>query len=169
MSGASFRFLHAADLRLEMPVVGLDEVPAHLLEAMLNAPYDAARRVFDAALKERVDFLILAGNVVNPLRCGPRGIAFLLEQFQRLAEAEINVYWVAGISDQPAMWPDAAKLPSNVQVFTPGKLEELSHFRGDSVICTLVGYSHEDGRAIRPGDFNPDSSGQFTIGICSGE
>lgn len=169
MSGASFRFLHAADLRLELPVVGLDEVPAHLLEAMLNAPYDAARRVFDAALKERVDFLILAGNVVNPLRCGPRGIAFLLEQFQRLAEAEINIYWVAGKSDQPAMWPDAARLPSNVQVFTPGKLEELSHFRGDSVICTLVGYSHEDGRAVRPGDFNPDSSGQFTIGICSGE
>src|SRR5215204_2447145 len=94
MSGASFRFLHAADLRLELPVVGLDEVPAHLLDALLNAPYDAARRVFDAAIKERVDFVILSGNVVNPLRCGPRGIAFLLEQFHRLAEAEINVYWV---------------------------------------------------------------------------
>jgi DNA repair exonuclease SbcCD nuclease subunit len=56
-----------------------------------------------------------------------------------------------------------------VQVFTPGKLEELSHFRGDAVICTLAGYSHIDGRAVRPGDFNPDSSGQFTIGICSGD
>jgi DNA repair exonuclease SbcCD nuclease subunit len=169
MSSAAFRFLHAADLRLELPVVGLDEVPAHLLEALLNAPYDAARRVFDAALKERVDFVVLSGNVVNPLRCGPRGIAFLLEQFQRLAEAEICVYWVAGKSDQFDLWPDAAKLPTNVQRFAPGKLEELSHFRGDEVICTLIGFSHGEGRGVRPGDFNPDSSGQFTIGICSGD
>lgn len=169
MSGAFIRFLHAADLRLDLPVLGLEEVPPHLIDALINAPYEAARRVFDTALKERVDFVVLAGNVVHPLRCGPRGIAFLLEQFQRLAEQEIVVYWVGGESDHADHWPDAAKLPSNVQVFAPGKLEELSHFRGDGVICTLAGFSHDDGRAVRPGDFNPDSSGQFTIGIVSGD
>jgi DNA repair exonuclease SbcCD nuclease subunit len=169
MPGAFIRFLHAADLRLDLPVDGLDEAPPHLRDLLVDAPYDAARRVFDVALKERVDFVVLAGNVVDPLRCGPRGIAFLLEQFHRLAEQEIVVYWAGGRHDSPALWPDAAKLPSNVQVFAAGKLEELSHFRGDSVIATLVGFSHDDQRSVRPGDFNPDSSGQFTIGIVSGE
>ncbi|HTN76463.1 MAG TPA: hypothetical protein VL096_14490, partial [Pirellulaceae bacterium] len=169
MSGAFIRFMHAADLRLDLPIVGLDEVPPHLRDLLVDAPYDAARRVFDAALKERVDFLILAGNALDPLRSGPRGIAFLLEQFHRLAEQEINVYWVGGKHDQADRWPDAAKLPSNVQLFASGKLEELSHFRGDSVIATLIGYSHSPERAVRPGDFNPDSNGQLTIGIMSGD
>lgn len=169
MSGAFIRFVHAADLRLDLPVLGLDEVPAHLLTALIDAPYEAAQRVFDTAIKENVDFLILSGNVVHPLRCGPRGIAFLLEQFQRLAESNINVYWIGGESDHADRWPTAAELPTNVQVFPPGKLEELSHFRGDEVICTLIGFSWDEARAVRPVDYNPDSSGQFTIGICSGD
>lgn len=169
MSGAFIRFIHTADMRLDLPIIGLDEVPAHLRDLLVDAPYDAARRVFDAALKERVDFLILAGEIVNPQRCGPRGIAFLLEQFQRLADQDIVIYWAGGRHDQASLWPEAAKLPSNVQLFAPGKLEELSHFRGDSVIATLIGYSHTPERAVRPGDFNPDSSGQFTIGVVSGD
>lgn len=169
MSGAFIRFVHAADLRLDLPVLGLDEVPPHLLDALINAPYEAAKRVFDLAVKENVDFVLLSGNVVHPLRCGPRGIAFLLEQFQRLADCHINVYWIGGETDHADRWPAAAELPSNVQVFPPGKLEELSHFRGDEVICTLIGFSWDDARAVRPVDFNPDSSGQFTIGICSGD
>src|SRR5262245_4489473 len=100
MSGAFIRFLHAADLRLELPVVGLDEVPPHLRELLVDAPYDAARRVFDTALKERVDFVVLSGNIIDPQRAGPRGIAFLLEQFHRLAEQEIVVYWVGGEYDR---------------------------------------------------------------------
>lgn len=169
MSGAFIRFLHTADWRLDLPIVGLDEVPPHLRELLVDAPYDAARRVIDAAIKERVDFVILAGEIVDPRRCGPRGIAFILDQFQRLAEQEINVYWVGGEHDRADLWPAAAALPSNVQVFAPGKLEELSHFRGDSVIATLIGYAHSPDRAVRPGDFNPDSNGQFSIGITSGD
>ncbi len=169
MSGAFIRFLHTADWRLDLPIFGLDEVPQHLRELLVDAPYDAARRVVDAALKERVDFVLLAGNIVDPRRCGPRGIAFLLEQFQRLAEQDITVYWVGAEHDLADRWPDAAKLPSNVQVYAPGKLEELSHFRGDSVIATIIGYAHSPERAVRPGDFNPDSSGQFTIGVTSGD
>lgn len=169
MAGAFFRFLHTADLRLDLPVTGLDDVPQHLRDLLVDAPFEAAKRVFDAAIKERVDFVLLAGEVVDPQRCGPRGLAFLIEQFQRLAEQEIVVYWAGGRHDQANLWPDAAKLPSNVQVFTPGKLEELSHFRGDSVIATIIGYSHSPDRAVRPGDFNPDSSGQFTIGLVSGD
>lgn len=56
MSGAFIRFVHAADLRLDLPVLGLDEVPAHLLTALIDAPYEAAQRVFDTAIKENVDF-----------------------------------------------------------------------------------------------------------------
>ena len=68
---------------------------------MLNAPYNAAHSVFDAALTERVAFVILAGNILQADLTGPRGTAFLIEQFQRLAEAGIAVYWAGGECDPP--------------------------------------------------------------------
>src|SRR5437899_1869392 len=113
MSHRAFRFLHASDFRLDAVPRGLTEVPDHLRDAFLDAPYSAARRVFDAALAERVAFVVLAGNILQPDLAGPRGTAFLLEQFGRLAEAETDVYWAGGESDRPEAWPAAFPLPGN--------------------------------------------------------
>ena len=55
-----FRFIHASDFHLERPPRGLTEVPDHLRAPFVDAPYRAAERVFDAAIKERVDFVVLA-------------------------------------------------------------------------------------------------------------
>ncbi len=48
-----FRFIHSSDFHLERPPRGLTEVPEHLRGAFVDAPYRAAERVFDAAIKER--------------------------------------------------------------------------------------------------------------------
>ena len=63
----AFRFLHASDLHLDRPPRGLAEVPDHLRSVLAEAPYRAAERVFDAAVKERVDFVVLSGDVIDPL------------------------------------------------------------------------------------------------------
>ena len=102
-----FRFVHAADFHLERPLRGLAEVPDHLRVALIDAPYRAAERVFDAAIKERVDFVVLAGDILDPLAAGPRGLVFLGEQFQRLAAQGIRVYWAGGRSDDFERWIDA--------------------------------------------------------------
>ena len=65
MPERSFRFLHASDFRLDAVPRGLTEVPDHLRDTLLNAPYSAARKVFDTALSERVSFVILAGNILQ--------------------------------------------------------------------------------------------------------
>ena len=53
MSGLAFRFLHTSDWHLELPASGLVEVPDHLREALVEAPYLAAERVIETALAER--------------------------------------------------------------------------------------------------------------------
>ena len=96
MPAEPFRFVQASDLHLEQPVQGLAEVPEHLRAALLDAPFTAAERVFDATLAESADFLILAGDVLNPRHAGPRGITFLLEQFDTRLHAGIFAPAVAG-------------------------------------------------------------------------
>ena len=44
MSQPPLRFVHAGDLHLERPLSGVSEVPDHLREAFLEAPYLAAEQ-----------------------------------------------------------------------------------------------------------------------------
>src|SRR5260221_899925 len=105
MGSKPFRFLQASDFHLEQPPHGLPEIPDHLIEPLAEAPYCAAARVFDLALAEEVDFVLLAGNLVHPHRTGPHGLTFLHEQFTRLAQRAVAVYWAAGEIDCREQWP----------------------------------------------------------------
>ena len=73
MSLLSFRFLHASDFHLDQPLGGVIDVPEHLRDPFIDAPYQAASRVFDAAISERVDFVVVAGDILHPPTATPRG------------------------------------------------------------------------------------------------
>jgi DNA repair exonuclease SbcCD nuclease subunit len=168
MPNRSFRFLHASDFRLDAVPRGLTEVPDHLRDKLLDAPFTAARCVFDTALTERVAFVILAGNILRPELTGPRGTAFLSEQFQRLAQAGISVYWAGGESDPPEAWPVAFPLPENIRVFAKDRVTEFLHQDDGSPLARIVGTSRGE-RALHPSEFTPDAVGLFTIGVACQE
>ena len=111
MANRPFRFIHASDFHLERPLMGVAEVPDHLRDVFLETPYASARRVFEAALSEDVQFVVLPGGIIAPAATGPRGPLFLAEQFARLAERRIEVYWAGSAIDTPEMWPASVKLP----------------------------------------------------------
>src|SRR5262245_61804717 len=97
----SLRLLHASDLHLERPIYGLADVPEHLVELLIDAPFRAAEQVFETALSEAVDAVLLAGDVLNVDRAGPPAIMLLLEQFARLGDRGIPIYWAGGVADLP--------------------------------------------------------------------
>jgi DNA repair exonuclease SbcCD nuclease subunit len=165
MPNRSFRFLHASDFRLDAVPHGLTEVPDHLRDTLLDAPYNAARRVFDTALTERVAFVILAGNILQPDLTGPRGPAFLCEQFQRLADAGITVYWAGGEADPPDVWPTAFPLPENVRVFAKDCVTDFVHQYDGSPLARIVGTSRGV-HAFHAEEFSPDAVGLFSIGVA---
>lgn len=169
MSTRPFRFVHASDFHLERPLMGVAEVPDHLRELFLDAPFTAARSVFDTVLAEDADFLILSGDILHANDTGPRGPLFLVEQFSRLAERGIGVYWAGGRVDPPESWPTALALPSNVHVFPQGRVEDVVVQRNDEPLARLVGVSRDRQRAIRPSDFTTDAAGMYSIAALHGE
>src|SRR2546423_13719231 len=92
----AFSFVHASDLHLEMPPHGLAEIPEHLRDNLLEAPYRAAERVFDLALSERADFLVLAGDALGGAFTRAPGAGVFTKAFQRRRARAGDVYWVAG-------------------------------------------------------------------------
>ncbi len=168
MSQTPFRFVHASDFHLERPPHGISEAPDHLRKIFLDAPYRAAAKVFDLALAEQVDFLVLCGDLLLPEATGPRGPLFLVEQFTRLQERGVQVYWAGGQVDPPENWPAFARLPENVQFFPEKRPEEIVHHRDGEPVARLVGLSRRHNRKLKPGDFQPDAEGLFSIAATHG-
>ena len=169
MANWPFRFIHASDFHLERPLMGVAEVPDHLREVFLETPYTAALRVFEAALSEDVQFVVLPGGIVTPAATGPRGPLFLAEQFARLAERRIEVYWAGSVIDTPEMWPTAVKLPGNVHFFPRGKVEELLVTADNGPLARVAGVCSDERHPWRPTDFQPDPTGLYTVAVAHGE
>ncbi len=169
MSGEPFRFLHAADFHLERPMEGLTEVPEHLRDVLVDAPFQAVDQVFDTALVEEVDFVVLSGDLLDARAAGPRAMAFLVSQFQRLAERKIPVFWAGGEVDPPDRWPAAARLPGNVKVFPPRKIEDAPVTRGEATIAVVRGASCDERSSPTLGEFRAGNKEAFSLAVAHGK
>jgi DNA repair protein SbcD/Mre11 len=168
MTVEPFRFLQASDFHLERTLRGACELPERLRQWFLEAPYRAAQRVFDAAISEAVDFVVLTGDVLDAELTGPRGPIFLLEQFQRLQAAGIAVYWAGGPIDEPHRWPSELRLPDNVHHFPSGRVTERLHHRDGRPIACLRGASRPRGWKVTTTDFAANHHDLPTIALIHG-
>lgn len=138
---------------MEWPVHGLAEAPDHLRDWLIHAPYAAARRLVDAALDRSVDFVVLSGDVLDARRTGPRGPAFLIEQFERLGARGIGVYWALGRADSAEHWPGELALPKYVARFPAGSVRSFEARRDGETIAWVVGASRRRNHPVRAADF----------------
>lgn len=166
MTQPTLRFLHASDLHLERPLSGLAEVPESLLESFLEAPYQAAQQVFETALSENVDAVLLAGDIVDFSLAGPRAVVFLTEQFQRLKSHNIRVFWACGDMDPADSWPASIPLPENVHIFPVGQVETIELVRQGETVAAIQGISRRKGAELDDRGFHRDVHGLFTLAVA---
>lgn len=159
MSGPPFRFVHASDFHLDQPPGGVEQVPEHLRDLFLDAPYAAAQHVFQTAIHEQADFLVLAGDVVRLKSAGPRALDFLYGQFQQLAEQQVSVYWCDSSRDRLELWPSAVPLPAHVHLFADESVDVLTHRRDGEVLATILGCAGNQAGRIRPDEFDNAAAG----------
>lgn len=162
------KFIHASDLHLDVSISGLVELPSHLVQTLANAPYEAAQRIFDLAVAERVDFVLLAGDLFDFESGNARAASFLLGQFERLAEKAIEVYWCAGECDQPDRWPSSIELPDNVVTFSSSIVEQIDHRRDGKTIARIMASGYDPGRKTGA-DFAAPDCDVFNIALTHGE
>ena len=169
MPGESFRFIHASDFHLETPLGDLDSLPPQLREAMAEAPRQAARAVFEAALADNIDFLVLSGDLLNPQAAGPHGMSMLLDYFEQLNSKDTPVFWSAGLSDDPQKWPDSVPLPPNVTLFPKNRVTATPVQRGGRSICTVVGRSSDGQQVLHVPSYRIDPTEDYTVAVGYGD
>ncbi len=94
---ADFTFLHAADLHLDSPLRGLDsDAPA---ERIRGATRQALANLVQLALREQVQFVLLAGDLYDTDWKDWRTGQYLVEQLAQLKRAGIPIYAISGNHD----------------------------------------------------------------------
>lgn len=110
-----FRFLHAADVHLDSPLVGLDRYETAPVEAMRGTTRRAFANSVQLALDEEVAFVLLAGDLFDgDWRDYRTGLHFV-EQMGRLRDAGIQVLVVAGNHDAASHLTKRLRPPDNVR------------------------------------------------------
>ncbi|MBR0190706.1 MAG: hypothetical protein IJQ31_01410 [Thermoguttaceae bacterium] len=148
------------------------ELPPALSEECLSAPWKSAERVFDLALAQNVDFLLLTGDVLQPDLTGIRGLVFLIGQFNRLRERGISVYWKLERSIEEWMLPNF-RFPENVFLF-PSNETHIKKFRlADSPKNIFIASWNSPRPDFSRYDFSKLADGKLppaqTIALCPDE
>ncbi len=109
-----FQFLHAADVHLDSPLVGLSRYESAPVEAIRGATRLALERLVDLALEREVAFVLLAGDLFDGDWKDYNTGLFFAKQMGRLGKARIPVFLVAGNHDAVSRITHALTPPSNV-------------------------------------------------------
>lgn len=125
------RFIHASDLHIDSPLRGLDRYDGAPVERLRTATRSALERLVDRALGERVDFILLAGDIYDRDWQDFHTGLFFREQMVRLGRAGIRVFIVQGNHDAQGVISRQLVLPPHVTVFSSRvaqtvRIDELS-------------------------------------------
>lgn len=120
-----FVFIHAADIHLDSPLMGLERYEGAPVDHVRGATRRAFQNLVNLALETGVDFLLLAGDLYDgDWRDYNTGL-FFVSQMARLQEAGIQVFLIRGNHDAASQITRQLKLPENVTLLSTEKPETV--------------------------------------------
>ncbi len=135
-------FLHTADFHLGSPLRAVEAASESLAERLQRATHEALRRVIQVALEEDVDFVVVAGDLYDQQARSVYANEFLVDQFERLEDAEIPCYVVHGNHDPLGAGAEKLPLPDNVHVFGADDVETVLYPNEDEPEARILGQSY---------------------------
>jgi DNA repair protein SbcD/Mre11 len=159
-----FRFLHTGDIHLDSPLRGLSGQQGVAAERIRTATRVALDNLVGQAIEDRVDFVVIAGDLYDgDWRDYQTGL-FFVKQMGRLAQANIPVFLLHGNHDAESQITRRLTLPPNVSVFSARKPEtfQLPHL---NVALHGQSFRQRDIAENLVPTYPPPVAGCFNIGV----
>jgi len=162
-------FIHAADLHLDSPMVGLKHLPANILSRVRESTFAALERLSAAAIEHNVDFVIIAGDLYDGEDRSLRAQSRFRNEMQKLAQKDIPVFVIHGNHDHLSGSWVHLNMPANVHIFGSDVECKIFHTkRGETV--HLYGFSYIQRHILdkKVDDYQKQDPADFHIGILHG-
>jgi exonuclease SbcD len=158
------KFLHAADIHLDSSLKGLDAYEGAPADAIRLASRRALQNLVQLAIDERVNFVLISGDLYDGSWPDYNTGLFFVGQAVRLRDAGIPLFLIAGNHDAAQKMTKKLRLPENVTLFP--------YERPDTVELTELGVAiHGQSFATQAvledlsANYPPPRSGLFNIGM----
>ncbi|ECR4262928.1 exonuclease SbcCD subunit D [Listeria monocytogenes] len=163
------QFLHMADLHLDSPFIGLSTLPQPLFSAIQESTFQSLERITTVAIKEAVDFVLIAGDIYDSEGQSVRAQARFSKEMKRLEVANIPVFMIHGNHDFIEKHKEKLTLPSNVHVFSE-QVEVMSHKTATGVSVNIYGFSYNERhiRSSRVDKYKIQGNADFHIALLHG-
>ena len=116
-----FTFLHAADIHLDSPLLKLEHYDGAPVEDLRSATRRALENLVELAIVERVDFVLIAGDLYDGDWKDYNTGLYFVSQMTKLREAGIPVYIITGNHDAASKMTKTLRLPDKVFLFPTDK------------------------------------------------
>ena len=116
----SLRFVHAADLHLDSPFTGIRAAaPENVAAALYSATFDSYRNIIDLCISERVDALLVAGDIYDGADRSLRAQREFIDGLRSLDAAGIRSFVCHGNHDPLDGWEARLDYPDGCHRFGP--------------------------------------------------
>ncbi|HHD57358.1 MAG TPA: DNA repair exonuclease, partial [Desulfobulbaceae bacterium] len=157
-------FLHAADIHLDSPLRNLATREGAPVELIRNATRRAFENLVQLAVDEKVDFLLLAGDLYDGAWRDFNTGLFFIEKMRRLKEAGIRVFLISGNHDAASRITRALRLPDNVVHFSSRRARTIE-LEDLNVAIHGQSYAKRAVTADLAKDYPPPVQGMVNIGL----
>lgn len=158
------RFLHAADIHLDSPLKGLEAHDGAPVAEARGATRRALDNLIDLAVEERVDFLLIAGDLYDGDWKDYNTGLFFASRMGRLARAGVRVFLASGNHDAASQITRYLPLPENVTLLGTKRPQSI---RLDDLGVVIHGQSYST-RTVSENlaaGFPPAVAGSVNIGL----
>jgi exonuclease SbcD len=119
------RFVHAADLHLDSPLLGLTRKSADYAARVDDASRQAFDNLIALAIDEACGLLVIAGDVFDGQWRDYRTGQFFVDRMRKLRQAGIRVVMIAGNHDAENRFASRLELSDNVTVLSSKRPETV--------------------------------------------
>ena len=167
MSRTAFSFVHCADLHLDSPFEGVNAIDPNVAQVMREATFGAFENVVSMAIDEKVDFLIVAGDVYDGADRSLRAQLRFRDALTRATEADIECIVVHGNHDPLDGWEADLAMPDGVHRFGGSEVEMVPIERDRREIARVYGVSYpvREVRQNLVSQFKREEGVPFAIGV----
>ena len=147
----SVKFIHAADLHIDSPMRGLARKDGAVAESVRDATRRAFKNLTQTAIAEKVDFVIIAGDLFDGRWDDRETGVWTSKEFGKLAANGIPVYLAFGNHDgaNPIIKNMRERLfGDDVKVFSTKRPERIL-FEKDGERIAIVGQSYPEAKCVK--------------------
>jgi DNA repair protein SbcD/Mre11 len=155
------KFFHAADIHLDSPLRGLDRYEGAPADKLRGATRRALEGLVEQCIAEKVDFLLIAGDLYDGDWTDYNTGLFFVAQMARLREAGIRVISVRGNHDAKSK---ILRLPEGVRELSTSKSETVI-FEDLGVAVHGRGYARVDTTEDLAQSYPATRGGYLNIGL----